>query len=88
MFTLFFAGKDFAPGRIIDGRNIQDYLQGHFRGAVSHLACRIKKAGDVLDDIVFWLESMNEPPRGLIGHEGLFLVTEEQALKKGTAWVT
>lgn len=29
MFTLFYGGRDFAPKAIIDGINIQDYLQGH-----------------------------------------------------------
>ncbi|KAK8117339.1 glycosyl hydrolase [Apiospora kogelbergensis] len=84
IFTLFFAGKDFAPKCIIDGHNIQDYLQGHFFRACEHLALRLKEAGDILDDVVFGWESMNEPSRGMIGHVDLGVVPKEQNLKKGT----
>lgn len=84
MFTLFFAGRDFAPKCIVDGVNIQDYLQGHFFNALEHLAKRIKDAGDVYNEIVFGWESMNEPARGLIGLEDMSVIPKEQALKKGT----
>ena len=38
VFTLFFAGRDFAPKAIIDGKNIQDYLTDHYIGAIEHLS--------------------------------------------------
>jgi len=85
MFTLFFAGRDFAPKCIINGINIQDYLQGHFLAAVSHLARRVHEAGDVENDIVFGWESMNEPNRGMVGYPDISVIPKEQALKKGTA---
>lgn len=84
IFTLFFAGRDFAPKCIIDGVNIQDYLQGHFIRACEHLAQRIKEAGDILNDVVFGWESMNEPNRGMVGHVDLSVIPKEQNLKKGT----
>ncbi|KAF3067359.1 hypothetical protein GL218_08556 [Daldinia childiae] len=84
IFTLFFAGRDFAPKCIIDGINIQDYLQGHFIRACEHLARRIHEAGDIENDIVFGWESLNEPNRGMIGHVDLSVIPSEQNLKKGT----
>lgn len=84
MFALFFAGKDFAPKCIIDGMNIQDYLQGHFIRAIGHLAMRIHEAGDVENDVVFGWESLNEPNKGMIGYEDISVIPKEQALKKGT----
>lgn len=84
MFTLFFAGRDFAPKCIIDGKNIQDYLQDHFMAAVGHLAQRIHEAGDLEDDVVFGWESLNEPNRGLTGYQDLSVIPDEQKLKKGT----
>ncbi|KAI0127639.1 glycoside hydrolase family 5 protein [Xylariales sp. AK1849] len=85
IFTFFFAGRDFAPNCIIDGVNIQDYLQSHFLRACGHLATRINEAGDLLNDVVIGWESMNEPNRGMIGHVDLSVIPKEQALKKGTA---
>ncbi|KAI8589922.1 glycoside hydrolase family 5 protein [Geranomyces variabilis] len=84
IFTMFFAGRDFAPKCIIDGLNIQDYLQAHFLGACAHLAMRIHEAGDIENDAVFGWESLNEPDRGLIGHVDLGVVPRDQNLKKGT----
>lgn len=81
MFTLFFAGRDFAPLCIIDGQNIQDYLQGHYRAAMARLGARIRDAGDLLDVCVIGWDSMNEPSEGLVGFEDLSVVPKSQALK-------
>jgi hypothetical protein len=89
MFTLFFGGRDFAPKAIIDGKNIQDYLEDHYLAACAHLAKRIHDAGDLeYDPIVGW-ESLNEPNRGLISFADITVIPKEQQLKKGTtptAW--
>ncbi|KAG6086540.1 hypothetical protein E4U30_005293 [Claviceps sp. LM220 group G6] len=84
MFTLFFAGKDFAPKCIIDDMNIQDYLQDHFCNACAHLAKRIHEAGDLEDDPVVGWESMNEPNRGMVGYVDLTITAKDNPLKKGT----
>lgn len=84
MFTLFFAGRDFAPKCIIDGVNIQDYLQDHFLRACAHLAQRIHEAGDIENDVVFGWESLNEPNKGMIAYEDISVIPKEQNLKKGT----
>lgn len=85
VFTIFFAGKEFAPKAIIDGKNIQDYLQDHFIGAVEHLARRIHEAGDLWHDPIVGWESMNEPNRGLVGYQDISVIPEEQKLQKGTS---
>ncbi|KAK4192290.1 glycoside hydrolase superfamily [Podospora australis] len=84
MFTFFFGGRDFAPKCIINGVNIQDYLQGHFMRACEHLAKRIHEAGDLENDVVFGWESLNEPNKGMIGYEDISVIPKEQALKKGS----
>ena len=38
MWTLFFAGRDFAPGLNIDGVNVQDYMLEHYLGAMREIA--------------------------------------------------
>ena len=89
LFTLFFAGRDFAPNAIIDGKNIQDFLLEHYTDACKHLAQRIHEAGDLEDVCVIGWESMNEPNRGLIGWQDISAIPPEQQLKKGTcptAW--
>ena len=84
-FTLFWGGRDFAPKAIIDGKNIQDYLQDHLLAACQHLAQRIHEAGDIENDVVIGWESLNEPNRGLIGHPDLSVIPGEQQLQKGTS---
>lgn len=89
IFTLFFGGKDFAPKAIINGKNIQDYLQDHFTAAIKHLAERIHDVGDLENYVVIGWESMNEPNRGLIGWQDLTVIPSEQKLQKGpspTSW--
>ena len=85
MFTLFFGGKAFAPKAIIDGKNIQDYLQDHFLGAVKHLAQRIHEAGDLEDEVIIGWESINEPHRGLIGCQDLAVIPKDQQLQRDTS---
>ena len=87
IFTLFFGGRDFAPNCIIDGQNIQDYLQFHFIEAVGRLADLIRETSpDLLDDCILGWDSMNEPFEGLIGWENLDQNPQRQGstLKKGT----
>jgi len=89
MFTLFYAGRDFAPNAIIDGVNIQDYLTNHFIGACKHLAQRIHEAGDLEDECIIGWESMNEPSRGHIGWEDMTALPDDLKMKKGpmpTPW--
>lgn len=61
MFTLFFGGKDFAPESIVDGVNIQDYLQSHYINAIMHLAQRLKDCKNVVG-----FDTFNEPVSGYI----------------------
>lgn len=85
ILTLFFGGKDFAPKAIIDGKNIQDYLQDHFIAACKHLAQRIHEAGDLEHDVIIGWESMNEPNRGYIGWQDLSVIPSDQKMQKGTS---
>lgn len=85
MFTMFFGGRDFAPKCIIDGKNIQDYLEEHFFNAIKHLVTRVKEAGDLLDVTVIGWESINEPNRGLVGYQQLDVYPKEQQNHKGTS---
>ena len=62
MFTLFFGGETFAPNLLVDGRNIQDYLQDHYVKAYAYVAQRLKHLPKVIGFGV-----MNEPHFGLIG---------------------
>ncbi len=62
MWTAFFAGAQLTPRWTIDGRNVQDYLQEHYLGAVRALAARL---GDLPNVIGF--DSLNEPGMGWIG---------------------
>ncbi|MCB1156273.1 MAG: cellulase family glycosylhydrolase [Leptospiraceae bacterium] len=66
LFTLFFAGKILAPYLLIEGENIQTYLQKHYFSAYKKLAMLLKPMQAVLG-----FGSMNEPSRGYIGRREL-----------------
>ncbi|KAL9058658.1 MAG: hypothetical protein Q9162_001665 [Coniocarpon cinnabarinum] len=85
LFSLFFGGRDFAPKAIINGMNIQDFLQEHFIGACAHLATRIKEAVDLDSVCISGWESVNEPHRGLIGRQDISIIPRSQQLQKGTS---
>lgn len=42
MFTSFWSGKKITPHKLINGDNIQDYLQEHYIAAMKHTARRLK----------------------------------------------
>ncbi len=62
MFTLFFAGNDFAPLVKVNGVPIQEYLQAHFINAFQRVARRLKDLPQVAG-----YDTLNEPGTGYIG---------------------
>ena len=66
MFTLFFAGDTYAPGILIDGEPVQDYLQSRYIAAMRHAYRRLKDCRAIAG----W-GPMNEPHPGFIGYQDL-----------------
>lgn len=64
MWTLFFAGNDFAPKTKIDNEPVQEYLQRHFFGTLSKLAETLKDEPNVVG-----FDVLNEPSVGFVGVE-------------------
>ena len=62
MFSLFFAGEVLAPDLLVEGENIQAYLQRHFIGSLRQVARRLRGFPHVLG-----YDSLNEPSAGYIG---------------------
>ena len=62
MWTLFFAGNDFAPAMCVNGKTVQDFLQGHYLGAMRAIADRIAGFAHVIG-----FDTLNEPGSGYIG---------------------
>ncbi|KAN0066030.1 hypothetical protein ACQY0O_000123 [Thecaphora frezii] len=81
--ALFWGGKQFAPLCVIDGKNIQDWLQEHFIAAVEELAKRLAAAGDLLDECVIGWDSINEPNKTYISLEDLGVLPKEWRLRVG-----
>lgn len=77
IWTLFFAGADFAPGAMVEGRNIQHWLQDHYCGAMGALAERV---ADI--DMVIGFDTLNEPGSGYIGRA----LMAPQSRLFGAAW--
>ena len=88
LFTLFFAGRSYAPKCIIDNVNIQDWLQSRYIKACGILADRIAnfENGRLLDDCIIGWDSFNEPSEGFCGWENLNAnpTSQGSTLKKGT----
>src|SRR5579864_2983233 len=84
MFTLFFAGREYAPKAILDGVNIQDYLQNHYFNALQYLAQRIHDAKNIEDTTVIGWENFNEASTGMVGCTDLNLKPSTEALRETT----
>ncbi|KAI8380098.1 glycoside hydrolase superfamily [Blakeslea trispora] len=65
MFTLFFAGKTFAPKCIVNGVHVQDYLQNSFIKCFEHFAKAVHQYG-LEDTVVIGYDTMNEPGQGYL----------------------
>ena len=78
MFTLFFGGRDFAPNFVVDGVNIQDYLQSHYIRAMTRVARALRDEANVLG-----FDAFNEPSLGMIGWRDL--ARPSQFLRQGAA---
>jgi hypothetical protein len=76
MFTLFFGGNDFAPKTQIDGVPVQEFLQGHFIGAMQQVVKRLKGMPHVIG-----YDTLNEPSHGFIGFQNI--ATNETTLDVG-----
>ncbi|GMM37766.1 hydrolase [Saccharomycopsis crataegensis] len=84
MFTLFFNGKMFAPKAMINGVNIQDYLQSHFFDSFQYLLSQIKsKHPEYFDEMIVGIEMMNEPNVGFYGTSDLKKIPRERTLRVG-----
>ena len=77
MWTLFFAGPAYAPGRMIDGRNVGTCLQDHYLGAMGAVAERMADLPHVIG-----FDTLNEPGSGWIGQR----LGERRGLLRGPAW--
>jgi len=62
MFTLFWGGATYAPKTLVDGENIQHYLQRHYIAAMAKLARALRHCPNVIG-----FGTMNEPMPGYIG---------------------
>jgi hypothetical protein len=76
MFTLFFGGRIFAPLRLVEGINIQDFLQKHFLDAIAAVLSKVGHHQNILG-----ADTMNEPGAGFLGRPDL---DKWQALGGGT----
>ncbi|KAL4164526.1 hypothetical protein KRP22_004392 [Phytophthora ramorum] len=66
MFTLFWAGKKYAPNCYVDGVQIQEYLQSHYLDSMVALATALKGLPNVAG-----FGTMNEPSAGFVGVKDL-----------------
>jgi len=62
MWTLFFAGNDFAPRTLIEGDPVQEFLQRHYLGAMRAVAHKLRDLPNVAG-----YDTLNEPHPGFIG---------------------
>lgn len=86
MFTLFYSGAIYFPDLVIDGINIQHYLQNHYLNALKYFWTKVTKELPHMlkNGSLFGFESLNEPNCGLVGHDHLGYLPANQQLRVGT----
>ncbi|MDF0541399.1 cellulase family glycosylhydrolase [Sphingobium sp. H39-3-25] len=62
MWTLFWTGRIFTPQLEVEGRNVQDFLQGRYLGAMDAVARRVAHLPNVIG-----FDTLNEPVTGWMG---------------------
>ncbi|KAI8973444.1 glycoside hydrolase superfamily [Mycotypha africana] len=83
LFTLFYAGRTYAPKCIVNGVNIQDYLQDHYLSSLTQLAKRIHD-NHLEDTVVIGYDTMNEPGKGYLSVPNLSEISKDDVdFKKG-----
>ncbi|KAK4510296.1 Proteasome subunit beta type-1 [Mucor velutinosus] len=65
LFTLFFAGKTFAPKCIVNGVHVQDYLQSHYINSMQQIAKAIQANG-LENTVIIGYDTINEPGQGYL----------------------
>ncbi len=78
MFTLFFAGNDFAPQLKVGGVPIQEFLQSHYIGAVRQVALKLRDLPNVIG-----YDTLNEPSNGFIGEKDVRSIARGMSAFKG-----
>lgn len=81
MFTLFFAGNDFAPATKIDGVPVQEFLQSHYIESIRQVALRLKDLPNVVG-----YDSLNEPVALWIGQKDITTLPDRPLLTKGATF--
>lgn len=66
LYTLFFAGNDFAPLCKIEGVPVQEFLQQHYCNAIQQVVKKLKGLPNVVG-----YDTLNEPSSGYIGFADL-----------------
>ncbi|ODV96510.1 hypothetical protein PACTADRAFT_49842 [Pachysolen tannophilus NRRL Y-2460] len=85
MFTMFFSGKKFFPKCIIDGVNIQDYLQSHFLNSLKYFLVALESnVPKLMNTTIIGFETLNEPSCGLYGRQDLSVLPKDQELRVHT----
>lgn len=62
MWSLFWAGRILTPDFQVQGENVQEFLQGHYLGAMEQVARRIAHLPNVVG-----FDTLNEPGTGWLG---------------------
>lgn len=84
LFTLFYAGKTYAPKCIVNGVNVQDYLQDHYYRCFKKVAETIQQNG-LENTVVIGYDTMNEPGEGYLSVPDITkLGTDDTDFKMGT----